>query len=128
MVATATPQPVRVREVSLRNLPLRNGERIAAIEIDVTGATFSKVSIPYDWGFDISPPVAGACTLKATGQHGSAFVSPDDLQKFVTLRSYASAEPPFTIKASVALYSYDQNTKKESQRSIDVPQECIVIE
>jgi hypothetical protein len=124
----AATAPARVRELSFRKLPLRDGERIAAIQVDLTGATFSKVSIPYDWGFDISPPVADACTLKGTAQHGSAFLSANQLQKFATLAFYASPESPFTIRASVLLYSYDQKSQKESQRTIDLPKECIVLE
>jgi hypothetical protein len=128
IAASEAQKPGRIREVSLRKLPLRDGERIAAIQIDVTGATFRKASIPYDWGFDITPPVAGASTLKGTAQHSSAFVSAEELQKFVALAFYPSLETPFTIKASVVLYSYDQKTKQEAQRSLDVPRECIIVE
>jgi hypothetical protein len=74
IAANAAPKPVRVRKVSLRKLPIREGESIAAIQIDVTGATFRKVSMPYDWGFDIRPPVGDAYTLKGTAQHSSPFV------------------------------------------------------
>lgn len=130
IAATDVAKPARVRQLSFRNLPLRKGERVAAIQIDVTGAAFQKVSIPYDWGVDVSPPVSDACRLKATAQHGAAFLTTlRDLQKFVMLAFYDTQfTRPFSIEASVVGYSYDRKTQKEEQRVIKLPKECIVIE
>src|SRR5437868_1940569 len=73
LIATgAAAERARTRALSFRNLPLRPGERIAAIQINIIGAAFQKLSIPYDWGVDVTPPEGDACTLKATGQHGGA--------------------------------------------------------
>jgi hypothetical protein len=132
LIATsAAVEPTQTRELSFRKLPLRPGERIAAIQIDITGAAFQKVSIPYDWGIEITPPVGDACTLKATGQHGSAFLFPTspELHRFATL----SLDPPppsrpFTVEVQFVGYSYDSATQKEEQRLIKLPKECVVIQ
>lgn len=118
----------RLRQVSLRNLPLREGERIAAVQVEVTGARFRNVQIPDDWGFDVGPPVGKTSILKGTAQHGSAMLStPGELRRFLTLAFYDSINLPFTIKVSLVLYRYDKQ-KKESDRTIQLPSECIVME
>ena len=131
IAASTAAEPARTRVVSFRKLPLRPGERIAAIQIDITGAAFQKVSIPYDWGVEITPPVGDACTLKGTGQHGGAFLFPTsrNLHQFVTL----SLDPPppsrpFSVEVQMVGYLYDRNTQKEDQQLIKLPKECIVIE
>jgi len=129
IAASTAAEPARTRVVSFRKLPLRPGERIAAIQIDVAGATFSKVSIPYDWGLDVSAPVAEACTLKAFGQHSSAFLSPKQLKHIATLMLYNATDArQFSVEAQVVAISYDRVTDKESQRVIKLPKECILIE
>jgi len=109
-------------------LPLKAGERVAAIQIDIAGASFKKVSIPYDWGLDVSPPVAEVCTLKAFGQHSSAFLSPNQFNEFATLEMYGSRDSePFAVRANIVAILYD-SSDKEHQRVIKLPKECIVVD
>jgi hypothetical protein len=88
--ATDTPLiPVRIREVSLRNVPLKEGERIAAIKVEVTGARFRGVRIPDDWGVDVGAPSADVSVLKGVAQHGTAMLfTTDEFQRFLTLAFY----------------------------------------
>ena len=128
IAASATAAPPRARTLSFRNLSLKPGEHIAAIQIDITGASFEKVTVPYDWGLNVSPPVAEACTLKAGGQHSSAFLSPNQLQKFVTIKLYEPGDVrPFSITASIVAIWYD-SSDKEHQRVIKLPKQCIVLD
>ena len=127
IIAASDARP-RTRELSLRNLPLKAHERVAAIQIDIAGASFKKVSIPCDWGLDVSPPVAVACTLKAFGQHSSAFLSPNQFNKFATLEMDGSRDSePFAVRASIIAILYD-SSDKEHQRVIKLPKECIVVD
>ena len=129
MAAITAAEPARTRQLSLRKIPLKPGELVAQIQIDLAGATFSKVSIPYDWGLEVSAPVAEACTLKAYGQHSSAFLSPEKLKHIATVTLLTGLDVrEFTIEAQVDAISYDRVTGKESQRVIKLPKECILVE
>src|SRR5436309_16054423 len=104
IAASTAAEPARTRVVSFRKLPLRPGERISAIQIDITGAAFQRVSIPYDWEIHVTPPVADACTLKGIGQHGGAFLFPAsrELKKFVVVAlDPAPSTRPFTVEAQI---------------------------
>ena len=130
IAAIIAAEPARNRELSFQKLPLRQGERIAAIQIDITGAAFQKVSVPHDWGLEVTPPVGDFCTLKATAQHGASFLfsTSPELNNFVTLVDSPQLARPFRVEAQITGYSYDPKTQKEEQRVIKLPKECIVIE
>src|SRR5580704_10104594 len=131
LAATDTPmKPVRARDFSLRNLPLKDGERIEAIEIEVAGARFRNVRIPDDWGINISPPESDVSVLKGVAQHGTAMLfTSSEFQRFLTLAFYDYGEfnRPFTIKVKLTLYLYDK-IKGESERTLDLGDKCIALE
>jgi len=131
MAAIDTPmKPIRVQEVSLRNVPLNEGERIAAVEVEVSGASFSAVRVPIDWGFDVGAPVSGIAVLKGEAAHGVGMpFTTMEFQRFLTLAlyDYGQFSAPFTIKAKLTLYRYDKKAG-ESERTIEVPTDSIVLE
>lgn len=129
-VATSL-KPLRLTEVSLRSVPLKEGERITSIEVEVTDASFSALHIPIDWSFEVGASVSGVAVLKGEAAHGVGM--PYDLaefQRFLTLAHYDNGQygKPFAIKARLGLCLYDQRTKKESERVIELSPKCIVLE
>jgi hypothetical protein len=115
-----TFKPVRLRQVSLRNVSLVEGDRIAAIELVIGGASFDSVHIPIDWNFDIGAPISGVATLKANAAHGVGM--PFTLlpfQRFVTLAfyDYGKWSSPFTIKATIVLYNGDKERTIELRKT-----------
>jgi hypothetical protein len=123
-------KPVRVRDVSLRGLQLKDGERIEAIEVEVAHARFRNVHIPDDWGIDVGPPEAGVSVLKGVAQHGTAMLfTSSEFQRFLTLAfyDYGAFDGPFTIKVKLTHFRYD-NVKGESERTLDLSSRNIVLE
>ncbi len=122
-------RPAQVREVSLQNVRPNEGERIASIEVEVTGASFETVHIPNDWSFEVSAPVSGVAVLKGEAAHGAAMpFAPDNFQRFLTLASYAKPNEPatFSIKVKLGLYLYDRK-RGESERAIELSSENILL-
>jgi hypothetical protein len=131
VAAKDTPlKPVRIREVSLQKVPLKEGERIASIEVEVAGASFSSVHIPIDWSFEAGAPVSGVAVLKGEAAHGVGMpFTADEFQRFVTLAFYDHGFPQreFSIKVKLGLYLYDPKKKSESERVIELSSDSIVL-
>ena len=112
--------------LSLRKVPLREGERIASIEVVAAGGRFTDLRIPIDWGFDVGAPVSGVSTLRGTAAHGVGMpFRTDDFQRFV--RVIFSARPDLSVKVRLGLYLYDPK-KGESERTIELAPESIALE
>lgn len=121
-------RPLRLRELSLQNVALKEGERIASVEVEVGGARFSGVHIPPDWGFEAGAPVSGVSVLKGGAAHGVGMLSTtDEFQRFLTLAFYDYDHGAFSIKVKLGLYLFDPK-KGESERTIELPSESIVLE
>jgi len=122
-------KPERLREVSLQNVPLKKGERIAWIEMEVAGASFSAVHIPIDWSFEAKAPVSGVALLKGEAAHGAAMpFTTESFQRFVTLAFYDYGEPEqnFSIQVKLGLFLHDEKTG-ESDRVIELPPACVIL-
>jgi hypothetical protein len=122
-------KPVRVRELSLQQVPLKEGERIASVEVQVAGASFSSVRIPIDWSFEVGAPVSGVAVLKGAAAHGVGMpFTADEFQRFVTLAFYEHGFPQgeFSIKVKLGLYLNDQK-KGESERVIELSAGSIIL-
>jgi len=122
-------KPVRLREMSLQKVPLREGERIASIEVELAGASFSVVRIPVDWSFEVSAPVSGIAVLKGEAAHGVGMpFTTEEFQRFATLAfyDYGSPQREFSVKVKLGLFLYDQK-KRESERMIELLPECVVL-
>jgi hypothetical protein len=123
-------RPVRVLEVSLRNVPLEEGERIAEIEMEVRGASFSVVRLPIDWSMEVGAPVSGVAVLKGLAAHGVGMpFTTAEFQRFVTLAiyDYGQFNSPLTIKAKLVLYHHDKRTG-DSERTLDLACENLALE
>ena len=130
VAAKDTPlKPVRVRELSLQQVPLKEGERIAYIKVEVAGASFSGVHIPIDWSLEVGAPVSGVAVLKGAAAHsvGMPFTT-DEFQRFATLAFYDYGFPQreFSIKVKLGLYLNDPK-KGESERVIELSAESIIL-
>jgi hypothetical protein len=123
-------KPAHLRDVSLQKLPLKEGERIASIEVTAVGASFINVHIPIDWSFEIGAPVSGVAVLKGEAAHGVGMLfTADEFQRFVTLAFCDHETPPreSSIKVKLGVFFFDRNTKWESERVIELSPESIVL-
>ena len=122
-------KPVRLRDLSLQKVPLKEGERIASIEVEVAGASFSSVHIPVDWSFDVGAPVSCVALLKGEAAHGVGMpFTTDAFQRFLTLAfyEYGYKQRQFSIKVKLGLYLHDAE-KGESERVIELLPESIAL-
>jgi hypothetical protein len=124
-------RPVQVRDVSLQAVALKPGERIASINVEVAGASFSTVRIPADWSFAVGAPVSGVAVLKGEAAHGVGMLfTTEEFQRFATLVFYDSGgpQPEFSIKVKLGLYLFDPQSKRESERVIELPAKRVILE
>jgi hypothetical protein len=130
VTAQTTPlKPVRLQALSLQNVALKEGERIASIEVEVSGASFRNVRIPIDWSFDVAAPISGVAVLKGEAAHGVGMLfSTGEFQRFLCLASYGSEQRQFGIKVRLGLYRNDPVQHRESETVLEIPAECIVLE
>ena len=131
MAAAEAPKPAaRLQAISIREVPLRQGERIAGLEVEVTGGEFRDVRIPTDWGVEIEAPVSGVSVMKGTAAHGVGMLSgTSEFGRFATVACRDSGEsgPALSVKAKLALHRHDPATGQESERPLDVPGECVLL-
>ena len=122
-------KPVRVRELSLQQVPLKEGERIASIEVEVAGASFSGVHVPNDWSLEVGAPVSGVAVLNGAAAHsvGMPFTTAE-FQRFATLAFYDYGFPQreFSIKVKLGLYLNDPKMG-ESERVLELSAENIIL-
>jgi hypothetical protein len=131
MAATDSLQkPIRLVDVSLRNVPLKEGERIAQIEMEYGGASMRTVHTPSGWSFEGGEQVSGVETLKMEAAHGVGMLfTAAEFQKFLTLAvyDYGQFDCPLPVKAKLVLHLYDQKAG-ESERTLDLARESIVLD
>ncbi len=65
-----------LHNVSLKNLPLKEGERIAAVIVKVASAYVRTVTLPLDWRAEVSwPDMVEGTTVWAEAGHGVSWQS-----------------------------------------------------
>ena len=119
--------PMYVRTVRLEDIPLKKGERIAAIEVTVAHACVRSVTVPLDWRAEVSWPDASEGT-RVTAEAGHAIAWLDDGEEFgdfLTLAFYKEwgghdqFEKERDITAKVIIED------EQPPRTNDVPAKCI---
>jgi hypothetical protein len=131
MACTATAgriTPMYVRDVRLENIPLKQGERIAAIEVTIVNAAVSKVSVPLGWRADVSWPDA-RCGTTVTAEAGHGIACLDDGKEFGEILTLA-----FYKEWGHDRFEKDQDVKiaiitedPDASRTNSVPAKCIIL-
>jgi hypothetical protein len=113
-------------QISLQKVALREGERIASIEVIASGGRFSDLRIPSDWSFEVGAPVSGVSTLRGSAAHGVGMpFTTAEFQRFV--RVVYAERSALSVKVRLGLYLHDPK-KGESERVLELTPESVVLE
>jgi len=125
MVAVAGAKDYALR---LAEVPLRDGERIALVEIALVGGRVASVQIPDDWGVEVSAPTSDRVMVLGVAGHGLSMASTSTVfDRFLTVRP-SHSEASLSIRVRLGLYFHDPKSGEESERSIDLEPRMIVLE
>jgi hypothetical protein len=108
-----------LRIVSFPVISLADGERVSAVQINMTCGRFQAINkIPNDWSLEIEGPVSERSTLKAVANHGSSWLSEGAdlkcLQHFATIMVCDNSY--FDISATVFTNMGDEEGKKKFRK------------
>jgi hypothetical protein len=132
IASAARIDSMMLHNVRLKNLPLKEGERISAIVVNVASVYVRTVTLPLDWRAEVSlPDMVEGTTVRAEAGHGTSWQSSgEDFGVLLTV----AAEKEWTghdrcgqtsdIKAWIVV----EDSSGAPPRTNSVPDTCIKIE
>ena len=97
------------RVLSIQNIPLVAGQRIAQFEVVLVGARVRALNrIPDDWSMEVSGPRSDVSTISGIAGHGAGWLdSAEDIGQFATVLVVVTN---FSIRGTMTLAKGDDET------------------
>jgi len=118
-----------LHDVRLKNLPLKEGERISAVMVNVASVYVRTVTLPLDWRAEVSlPDMVEGTTVWAEAGHGASWLnSGEDFGVLLTVASekewtgHGCGDQASDIKAWIVV----EDSSDTPPRTNSVPDTCI---